>query len=344
MIFAAPAAAEMEVTLSGYAKAEFWGANQDDETDRPRGYNFGIDDSEFHIKAKNTADNGLRYGVTFELEMGADIGLDEGYLWFSGDDWGTIQLGGNEGPITSMPYSGDFSLTAAGGYDGGLGAVYNFANSIVAPDPAADVGDAPSIHYYSPRFSGFQIGLSYTVDGDQPVANDDAEKSDDGSWEDMFEIGVNFVDTINGIDIGIGGAYTNGSVETTGGAATDEEDPSSIHIGFNVGMSGFSFGASYGDNFDTGCAKTTAGCDGGQFYEVAGGYATGPWAVGVGWFHGEKDISTGSDEETDIISITGSYSLVPGASIYSEIDFISEDNDTTDNDGTVYMIGTKVAF
>jgi len=349
-LLAAPAAAEMEVSLSGYAKAEFWVTDQDVEGNRPRGYNFGVDDSEFHIKAKNTADNGLSYGVNFELEMGANISLDEGYLWFSGDNWGTLQLGGNEGPISSMPYSGDYSLTAAGGYDGGLSASYGFVNSMVLPDIFAQSSDAAKINYYSPRFSGFQIGLSYTPDGDQPVANSDTEVSNDGSFEDQFQIGLNFVDTINGIDIGIGGAYVTSGLEADPANTSSDsgsewvEDPSGYHVGFNIGFSGFSFGASYGDQGDTGCLKADAGCDGGQFFEIAGGYGAGPFTLGVGWFHGERDLTTTTDEETDIISIGASYSLAPGASIYSEINFIDEENDTIDNDGTTYMIGTKVSF
>ena len=49
--------------------------------------------------------------------------------------------------------------------------------------------------------------------------------------------------------------------------------------------------------------------------------------------------------KTDIVSITGSYALAPGVSIYSEIDFVAEESNTNlDNDGTVYMIGTSVSF
>ena len=357
MIFAGPAAAEMETTFSGFLKAEFWGASQD--VDDARDYVFGVDDSEFHVKAKNTADNGLSYGVNLEFELGSSVSMDEGYLWFSGDDWGTIQLGGNDGVLADMPYSGDFSLTAAFGYDGGLGAVWNFQNEIYFPSAAGTYGDQAKINYYSPRFSGIQFGITYMVDSGQATVGSDSLDSDsavgatflddgttlitaagsDNQDEDIIQIGLNFVDTINGIDIGIGGAYSTSSPES--GSTAGREDTEGLHVGFNIGFSGFTFGASYADNFDSGCS--VAGCDGGQFYEVAGGYSTGPWTVGIGWFHGEKDIDTTTDEETDIISLTAKYSLAPGAVLISEINFVDEDG-PTNNDGTAYMIGTQISF
>jgi hypothetical protein len=36
---------------------------------------------------------------------------------------------------------------------------------------------------------------------------------------------------------------------------------------------------------------------------------------------------------------------VPGVALYSEVNFIDEDNETTiDNDGTVFMLGASAAF
>ena len=166
-----------------------------------------------------------------------------------------------------------------------------------------------------------------------------AQSSDDQD-EDIFQIGVNFVDTINGVDVGVGGVYSNSTPES--GSTAGRNDTEGVHVGFNIGMSGFTFGASYGDNFDSGC-DTTAGCDGGQFYEVAGAYSTGPWAVSLGWFHGEKDIDSTTDQETDIISLGAKYTLAPGAVIISEINFVDETG-ATDQDGTTYMVGTQISF
>ncbi len=367
-MFAGPAAAEFETTLSGFLKAEFWTADQD--VDDPREYVFGVDDSEFHIKAKNTADNGLTYGVTFEFEVTDSIDSDEAYLWFEGE-WGTIQLGGNDGMTETMPYSGDFSLTAAFGYDGGLQAVWNRQNDIFSPDLAADTGDAAKINYYSPRFNGFQLGLTYLPDSGQATAGSDSLDSDsavkavtqvdaagkaiagpsfisiagsDNQDEDIFQVGLNFVDTINGFDIGVGGAYSTSSPES--GSSAGREDTEGVHVGFNIGTQGFSFGASYGDNFDSGCDTADgSGCDGGQFYDVAGAYSTGPVTVSVGYFHSERDNTSTTDEDTDIVSIGAKYALAPGAVVITEFNFVDEGgSENTNNDGTTFMVGTQISF
>ena len=354
VLFAGPAAADMETSFSGFLKAEFWTASQD--ADDPRNYVFGVDDSEFHIKAKNTADNGLSYGVTLEFEIQDTVAMDEGYLWFSGDDWGTIQLGGNDGATGTMPYSGDYSLTAAFGYDGGLGAVYNFSDGgsrgsgVHSPNLTADTGDAAKINYFSPRFSGFQVGVSYLPDSGQATVGSDSLDSDstlddqmsDDEDEDIFQIGLNFVDTINGIDVGIGGAYSTSTPES--GSSAGRDDSEGVHVGLNIGFSGFTVGASYGDNFDSGCDTADgAGCDGGQFYEVAGSYGTGPWTVSAGWFHGEKALTTTSDQDVDIISLGAKYTLAPGAVIITEFNFVDESG-AVDQDGTTFMVGTQISF
>jgi predicted porin len=366
MMFAAPASAEWETTIGGFLKAEGWVGDQDLDDDifnssgssvaKPRGYSFGNDDFELQIKARNTSDNGLTYGVTLELEN--DFNSDEAYVYI-GSDWGQITLGAQDGATDAMPYSGDFSLVATGGYDGGLGAAYNYIGSVVAPDLAADTGDSAKIIYRSPRFSGFQVQVNYAPDGSQGNSGD-AERAPDGSDDDVFQIGANWVESINGIDIGIGGAYSTSSPDADGDPGQD--DTEGAHIGFNIGFSGFTVGASYGDNFDSGCDTADGGgCEGGVFYELAGGYSTGPFSIGIGYFNGERDRGAGEaggagTDETEIFSITGQYSLAPGLAIYSEVNFIDEDgvafltagpNDpgtATDNDGTVFMLGVSASF
>jgi predicted porin len=120
-------------------------------------------------------------------------------------------------------------------------------------------------------------------------------------------------------------------------------------IGFNVGYAGFTGGASFADNEDSGCDTADGtGCNGGEFFDVAVGYSTGPFGIGVGYFASEKDngaTAGGGSDEVEIFSITGQYSLAPGLALYSEVNFIDEDNDSTvDNDGTVFMLGASASF
>jgi outer membrane protein OmpU len=350
MMFAAPASAEWETTIGGFLKAEGWIGDQDVDVKKPRGYSFGNDDFELQVRARNTSDNGLTYGVTFELENSSKYGFatDEAYLYI-GSDWGQITLGAQDGATGAMPYSGDFSMVAAGGYDGGLRAAYDFQGTAPpGPDLEADTGDNAKIIYRTPRFSGFQVQVNYAPDGSQDNT-DDHEIEPSGNDDDVFQIGANWVETINGFDIGVGGAYSTSSPDARAPVGT--EDTEGFHVGFHVGSSGFTAGASYGDNLDSGCSAATGpGCNGGQFFEVAGGYSTGPFRIGIGYFVSEKDNGTleapgGGQDEVEIFSITGQYSLAPGLALYSEINFIDESNDSAvDNNGTVFMLGASASF
>ena len=345
MMFAAPASADWETTISGFLKAEGWVGDQEVDAAKPRGYSFGVDDFELQVKARNTSDNGLTYGVTLEIEN--DFSSDEAYLYIGGD-WGQITLGAQDGATDAMPYSGDFSLVATGGYDGGLGAAYDQQGTAPgAPDLAADTGDSAKIIYRSPRFSGFQIQVNYAPDGSQGNSGD-SEIAPSGTDDDVIQFGANWVESINGFDIGIGGAYSTSSPDA--GAAVGTEDTEGYHVGANIGISGFTFGASFGDNMDSGCdAADGSGCEGGQFWEVAAGYGTGPFGIGIGYFSGERDVGSlngGGKDEVEIFSITGQYSLVPGMALYSEVNWIDESNNPTtlDNDGTVFMLGASASF
>ena len=61
---------------------------------RPRGYSFIVDESELKIDARNTADNGITYGVRIELNAATadNAGADEAYA-FLRNEWGRIELG-----------------------------------------------------------------------------------------------------------------------------------------------------------------------------------------------------------------------------------------------------------
>ena len=75
--------------------------------------------------------------------------------------------------------------------------------------------------------AGFQIGLSYQPDGGQGTLGD-GNSADDGDDEDVFMIGGNWVDNIEGFDVGIGGAYSTAGLES--GAPGPPAPDSDLHL------------------------------------------------------------------------------------------------------------------
>ena len=54
----------MSVTLNGQLWFSVALADEDISAGRGRGYRFSVNESEVHVNAKNTADNGITYGVS----------------------------------------------------------------------------------------------------------------------------------------------------------------------------------------------------------------------------------------------------------------------------------------
>ena len=371
-----------ELKMSGHARAELWFGSQDDESGRgDRSPHMETDDAEISFDAKATADNGLLYGLHMELDMD-DAGdrVDEANVFFEGN-WGRLELGDQDGAEDVMLYGGTNNLVANGGYDGGAASFFDFNGvSASSPDMAGDTGDATKITYFTPRFGGFQVGVSYTPDDDHNFTESLA--SADGTNEHHFGLAANYVESFNGVDVAVGGSIvtadqeggtaavpqsaTNAAdragLQTTGlslasvnailpsdavasSAANDEEG---YHVGFNISYSGISFGASHGDNGDSNVASGSS-ADAGQWWELAVGYKTGPWAAHAGYFHGEQDPGGGaSDDETDFFTLGVNYVIAPGLRAYAEFDHIEVDQagsgDGVDNEGDMFMVGTNVSF
>lgn len=336
-----------ELKMSGHARAELWFGSQDDESDRgDRSPHMETDDAEISFDAKATADNGLLYGLHMELDMD-DAGdrVDEANVFFEGN-WGRLELGDQDGAEDVMLYGGTNNLVANGGYDGGAGSFFDFNGvSASSPDMAGDTGDATKITYFTPRFGGFQVGVSYTPDDDHNFTESLA--SADGTNEHHFGLAANYVESFNGVDVAVGGSIVTADQEggVASSAANDEEG---YHVGFNISYSGISFGASHGDNGDSNVASGSS-ADAGEWWELAVGYKTGPWAAHAGYFHGEQDPGGGaSDDETDFFTLGVNYVIAPGLRAYAEFDHIEVDQagsgDGVDNEGDMFMVGTNVSF
>ena len=202
-----------ELKMSGHARAELWFGSQDDESDRgDRSPHMETDDAEISFDAKATADNGLLYGLHMELDMD-DAGdrVDEANVFFEGN-WGRLELGDQDGAEDVMLYGGTNNLVANGGYDGGAGSFFDFNGvSASSPDMAGDTGDATKITYFTPRFGGFQVGVSYTPDDDHNFTESLA--SADGTNEHHFGLAANYVESFNGVDVAVGGSIVTADQE-----------------------------------------------------------------------------------------------------------------------------------
>ncbi len=343
-LLASPAAAEEPISLGvgGYMQSFVTFTDQDvGSTDynpvRVR------NEGEVHFTGSTTLDNGLTIGVNIQLEARTTNAatmdqIDEHFVYFSGD-WGRVNVGAEN----SAPYLMGYGAPAAGlGVNSPTFRPFTTSGSGPTNNFITGLSDNNKLTYFTPRFSGFQLGVSYTPEDNNNngaglgggLATDDDE--DDNS--NYISLGANFVESFNGVDVAVSGGYERGDLEAD--ADNTHDDREAWHVGLNIGFSGFTVGGSYGsDNNGLAGSQDTSGWD------IGATYSTGPWGVGVTYWHGEQELAAGGDDEDDLIELGVNYALGPGITIVGALQYYDEDNNVaTDTDGIAVSIGSKLSF
>lgn len=359
-IATAASAETPKVTLGGFSDFQS-GWTNDDATTATRTHGFR-NDNEIVVKVDGKTDGGLGYGAQIDLEadttsdannQGVNASRTFTYL---DSKFGRVELGGNRSVASTMRIDASTVATATGGINGAW--VY-FVNPVGTPNAIttsklvsehgnqATFGDestynASKISYYTPKFAGFQAGVSYTPsldDRGQRIARNDA-----AGVNDVFDFGLSYEGTFSGVKLAASGTYEFG--EGQGGAIANTptttfsglggDDIESWNIGALAGYKGFTLAGSYGDWIDSGIA----GQDG-DYWTVGGAYAAGPLGVSATYL----DSNLGGNDFQNLV-LGAEYKLAAGLTPYAEVSFfdLSQPGAANDNDGTVFILGTQVAF
>ncbi len=288
---------------------------------------------------------------------------DQHQIAFTGG-FGRFELGDTDGAANSMQYSSPW-VTKIGVVDG-TDLLMNPSFDASAVDVNQNVGNIAGIgtktgefnrnnriNYFTPRFEpGFQFGVSYAPEngstgrgagGPDGNAGPVQTEEDDSDFQNITELGVNFVRSMNGIDVAwsLTGVYAQLEECTKfSGPGTGYEGCSSfvpnvdryiVHNGFQISFAGWTIGA--------GGSVDNRGFKAGQGFSWEGNagvtYAIGPWAVGVQGGYGETNrnyfktaeptnlgIFGGIDTKT-AVALGGSYTLGPGIQLQAELQYIN---------------------
>lgn len=372
LLSAAANAGTPKVTLGGFADFQA-GFTSDDEDDNRRDTAFR-NDNEVSIRVDGKTDGGLGYGAVIDLE--ADITDDVNsqgdnaartFTYLEGG-WGRVELGGNKSASATLSVDASSLAVATGGINGAWvyfvnapagGNTASFISTSRLPTEHGDTtefGDestynATKVTYYTPKFSGFQAGISYTPD--LGARGQTVERIEDAATPDSL---VGFGDVING-GVTYDNQFANGlrvAVSVTGEYAeadddiaapsTEREDTEAYNIGGLLGYRGFSIAASYGDWSESG--QLDGSDDEGDYYTVGAGYEAGPFGVSATYLSSQLDVA-GEENEFDNIVLGADYKLAPGLTPYAEVSFYDFDEGGVgglQNDGTTFLLGTQVAF
>jgi len=307
-----------------------------------------ITDSEIIFTPSITLDNGLTFGVDIQLEGSSapTDRIDESYAFVKGS-FGQILIGSENSAGYKMMYGApDVTWIGVNSSSGSSLVPLSQTNDVFRGTGGSsfiEVGrnnDAERITYFTPRFSGFQLGVSYARDGlEGNGARDDVDAA--GTLHDIFDIGANYVNSFGAFDVALAGRYGVGS------RAQSDDDPTVYAFGLNLGYAGFKIGGSYAKSEDD-------GANDGRFFDLGVSYETGPWGVSFTYSNGENDSSDvffgdapGDESELEQYLAGVTYKLGPGVKVGAwagYIDLDAPNGSVNDLDGFHIGTGFKLNF
>ncbi len=321
-----------------------------------RGYIFRSGEAELGLEARNTADNGILYGVEIILNVNTDdiLNADEAYAFIDDENLGRLELGDQDDAIDRMFVAGEDALVGRQGWDGEVGSEFNFGTTWIGPQNN-NTGKATKATYFSPRIAGFQVGASLTPDSGNAGASFGG-RDDDGDFENVVALAANYVAEYGefSIVLSVAGEWGDGEPDTsttnnaTGG--TSVGDAETIGVGGLIGYGGFTFGAGYVDLNEAGItgANQALGQDAGRWWNIGAGYTSGPWGVSIGYYEATLgNVSGLADTENSVVSIDADYVVAPGWNLTGSLNFVDAENisrTTTDNSGHVLILYNRFNF
>jgi outer membrane protein OmpU len=350
---AADAHAQMTVTIGGSVQSEGANASRDIETGRDTNSHTT---ARISIDAKAKADNGLAYGATTKLladTVGGDgILMDQAFIHVGGG-FGLVEFGATEGAVAKMAVGapkvglgqalGDYDKYGAAS-SGGLS--YG-RKPFLALTP--DAGTSNKLTYFTPRFSGFGVGLSYT-----PNTTDTrtgfARNVLGTNYVDTFEAGATYERDLGGVGLKIGAGMT--TADAAQGA--NVKDYTAWNSGLSLSWQGFTVGGSYTDAQDFNKRRNVTIDTDQKAWTFGASYDVGQFTVGANMLmaEGYNDNRVGSyADKHDAYGVGVAYRLAPGLQLMGDVVKFEEEVRAApgaatkrDNDGTIVTVGARVNF
>jgi len=356
-----PASAEIKLDLGGFYR--FYGVYADNDEAAGAGTSLRSfefrRDTEIHFNGEATTDNGLTVGVHHELALGGAVNTDETYMYMSGA-WGRVNAGQEDGAAYLLQVaapSADSNVDGLRTYISGLntnlwnaGYVANSTTTTFAQGyDHADFTTVDRLTYLTPKWNGFQAGVSYAPENaaNQNVVGMSLDQDAVGDFEDLWEVAARWDGEFEGFGLSAGAGYSTASRELDVAGTTD--DLQTWNAGATASFQGFGLGVVY-KTTNNGLDITGTDSDT-DTWVVGGSYDNGPYHVGASWLNSDTDagaMRAGNDFEVDQYTIGGGYTYGPGMTFRGAVAFGDVDDNTvgrTDYENvTQVTVGTDVQF
>lgn len=339
--------------------------------------------SEICVIGQTTLDSGLTIGINVQIEANTESDtIDESYLFVESPTMGQAIIGDENNAAYLL------HVTAP---DGGVsidsGDLLNINAFEVNGAPFFDTplgttnlrlldNDSGKFTYITPRFAGFQAGISYIPEfqngGDN---NSSLRKNGVGNSRGIYNgvsPGVNYKNVFGdvGVQASVGylwaetGSGYSGTPAINGAAAQTGADTKNL-IAYNAGLQlsfgGFSVGGGFlyvpqgtanggqtvNGGQQAGTSNAGVGKLNGQSWTAGAAYEFGPYKVGVDYMQGTNNAtSVGGTSRLDQGMVSGTYTLGPGIRLVGGVMYYKwdQENSMSSNEGVGGVTGLKLAF
>jgi outer membrane protein OmpU len=343
-LVASPAQAELKLGLGGHFKGYGVYVDEDAEADNQRDFEFRKN-TEVHFTGETTLDNGLTVGVHVEQSVeNIDDQNNENYAYFSGG-WGRVNFGNEDGAAYLLQIAApsadsnvDGLRTYIRGFQSDVELDYDlahFGNGPIEAANSAGENRTDRITYLTPKFNGFQAGVSYAPEAE---TNDGLAAMGNDGFEDALELAARWDGQFEGVGISVGAGYSTVDNADVGGGA----EPEGWNAGFNLAWNAFSFGAVYLDEqdvVDVDVDTTT--------WVVGAAWDNGPWHVGASYL-AREDEAAGTDVDSYKATVGGGYTFGPGMTFRGALAFgeapVTTAGVTNEESFTQVTLGTDISF
>ena len=315
------------ISVNGYYDAIMGGVL--DETHEMGGEDVSVDtsgldvktDTEVHFNGRATLDNGMKLHARWEFEGQAQGGSavagdwnDEYFLSVSGS-FGKIILGGTGGAGVKM-------LTGmSGSWATGVGDTLNFDSDDWIGSVAGkfgtlqharlDTGDGDKATYISPKFGGFQVGVSYVP---TRGAENNGRINAETTGHDGFEGAASYSGKFGDVSFAVGGGMATQQGNNKGGEDNQEwlvAGKISFGGGFTLAIAHKQVDDPMGDR--------------GQLTDAGVRFVTGANQFSLVGSHGEMD-----DTDAFYTTAMGSYARVLGPGVKTHLNLIWNSSESAD--------------
>src|SRR6185312_18781 len=175
-------------------------------------------DSEIWFQGKTTLANGISVALRVELEANTESDqIDESFGIVEGA-FGRIEIGSTDNAAYKMSiHAPDAALGIA------TGGVMGYVSNLMANPTGSSILDTPfnttlprmtdndseKVSYYTPRFEGFQLGVSYIPELTQDRGGIAGVRFNQNTYHHAFAAGLNFTRAFGPIDIAASGGYVH---------------------------------------------------------------------------------------------------------------------------------------